>query len=45
MSTLSYVQLATNHMGGWTQTESNVICNDLGYEFTGKFEDKYKHML
>ena len=21
---------------GWTQTESNVICNDLGYEFTGK---------
>ena len=24
-------------MGGWTQTESIVICNDLGYEFTGKF--------
>ena len=22
---------------GWTETESNVICNDLGYEFTGKF--------
>ena len=22
---------------GWTGTESNIICNDLGYEFTGKF--------
>ena len=22
---------------GWTQTESTIVCNDLGYEFTGKF--------
>ena len=21
---------------GWTQTESTVVCNDLGYEATGK---------
>ena len=26
---------------GWTQTESTVVCNDLGYEATGKLINPY----
>ena len=22
---------------GWTQTNTQVVCNDLGYDFTGKY--------